>query len=236
MLMIRVLAVVVALALPVSATAGNAPHSTLDNAASFVAGKPVSVYCEYSWSAWLKFFADRGRDGSTVNGYTNINSPVVYVSPAVCETLHGLIGQRDIGAYHAALALLTLAHEAQHQRGVLDEGAADCAALAQVGALAVSYFGIPATVQTQRIVVTQEQRVVTVDEQRVVPTSKRVRRNGKWVVVRGTRVVTVPVERTVTVDVASIVTESAANPWLARLAEWALWWHRAAGPAYQGNC
>lgn len=233
---IRLAVIGAALLIAPAAHADNSPHPVLDAVATAVAGKPVTVYCENSWYDWIMFFADQGIDGSGINGFTSLSRPVVYVSPRQCETLHALINREDVGTYYAATALLTLVHEAVHQRGVADEGMADCTALPLVPQLAASHFTIPATVAAQRIVTTQEQQIVTVDEQRVVTTSRRVRRNGKWVTVKESRVVTVPVQRTITVNVSSVVTEQVANPWLAQLAMDARRWHRSKPPEYQGSC
>lgn len=219
-----------------AAIAGNSPHPTLDAVATAVAGKPVTVHCENSWYDWIVFFADQGIDGGGINGFTSMSRPVVFVSPRQCETLHALINREVVGTYYAASALLTLIHESVHQRGIRDEGLADCTALPLVPQFAASHFSVAPTVAAQRTVTTQQQQVVTVDEQRVVVTPKRVRKNGKWTTVNVTSVVTVPVERTVTVNVTSVVTEQVANPFLAQLATDAHRWHRAKPPEYQGGC
>jgi hypothetical protein len=68
----------------------------------------------------------------------------------------------------ASSALLTLAHEAVHQRGVTDEGVTDCTALPLVPGLATKFFGIPATVEQT---VTATKTIVV----RIGKRSKRVR-------------------------------------------------------------
>jgi hypothetical protein len=52
----------------------------------------------------------------------------------------------DAGAMYAAQALLALAHESVHQRGVTDEGVTDCTALPLVSGLATQFSNVPATV------------------------------------------------------------------------------------------
>ncbi|MDE2098614.1 MAG: hypothetical protein KGL39_15275 [Patescibacteria group bacterium] len=132
-----------------AAQASNSPDLTLDTAASYVAGHAVTVWCETDWAAWLSMEQQNGV--SEAGGFTHIGTPVVYVAPDVCEELHALIDRRDVGSFFAADAVLTLAHEAVHQRGVADEGAADCAALSLVKDVATTFFGIPKTVPQRYI-------------------------------------------------------------------------------------
>lgn len=127
-------------AVPV-ATAADWHNNTLDQYASAVAGHATSVYCEDSWVEWYSFGANQG-----IFGFTNPRIPVVYVSPRQCETLQALAYHEDVGTYYAASAMLTLAHEGVHQRGVYDEGAADCTALPLLPGLATQFFGVPQTI------------------------------------------------------------------------------------------
>src|SRR5438105_1244047 len=117
---------VAALSFVAPSTAANDPSAVFDNAATFIAGHPVTVNCETDWSAWI------ANGSSEDSGYTVIGTPIIYVGPRECETLHALIQDMDVGAYYASSALLTLAHESVHQRGISDEGVTDCTALALV--------------------------------------------------------------------------------------------------------
>jgi hypothetical protein len=120
----------------------------------------------------------------------------------------GHLGGSQVGSYHSSIALLTLAHEGVHQRGIGDEGVADCTALPLVPGLAANYFGVPRTIARTKI---------------VNYTKTVVRRvNGKSVRMR--------------VRAQKAVRFSIANPFLGKLAADARAWHRAAPPQYQGTC
>ncbi len=134
-------AVLAALVVVGTAASANTPDPELDAAASFIAGHPVTVWCEMSWSDWLGM--TNGVDG--VPGFTRPPTPVIYVDPQVCLTLLLLAQGDDTGTIYAGQALLTLAHESELQHGVTDEGAADCAALPYVATLATEFFGIGST-------------------------------------------------------------------------------------------
>lgn len=202
---------VVALAgfvLATSAAASNWPSGRLDSAASAVAGHPVQVWCEDNWGDWIHLGDDVGVDFSYLMGFTFPSEPIVFINPAHCETLHALETGLQVGAYHSSLALLTLAHEAVHQRGVRDESVTDCTALPLVPGLASNYFRVPRTIARTKI---------------VSYTKTVVRRvNGKTVRVR------VRAQRAVRVRVA--------NAFLAQLGTYARAWHSTAPPAYQGAC
>jgi hypothetical protein len=190
------------------AAASNWPSGDLDAAASAVAGHPVQVWCEENWGDWIHLGDDDGEDFSYLEGFTFPSEPIVFINPAHCETLHALLDGRQVGSYHSSIALLTLAHEAVHQRGVLDEGVTDCTALPLVPGLATDHFGVPRSVSKTRI---------------VSYTKTVVRRvNGRSVRVR------VRAQKAVRVNIA--------NPYLADLAAAARAWHRAAPAEYQGTC
>ena len=202
-------AVVVGLAFGTGvASAGNWSHPTLDAVASEVAGKPVSVWCETHWSEWIHLGDDFGEDWSFLDGFTVLSQPIIFISPSHCLTLHAILDREDVGSFLAASSLLTLAHEAVHQRGIQNEGETDCTALPLVPGLATRHLGIPATISESR-------------------TSSRWKRVTR--VVQGKRV-------TVRVRVTTVTYATVPNPYLARLADAALRYHRAAPPEYQGNC
>jgi hypothetical protein len=135
-----------------SASAASWPDSRLDTAAASVAGKPVSVWCEASWGDWIHTGDSISEDFGLVAGFTAPSySNVIYVAPDVCETLHAMLDDEDIGTYHAAYALGVLAHEARHQAGTISEGQADCEALQYVESMAVNSFGYPAQIAQKYI-------------------------------------------------------------------------------------
>jgi hypothetical protein len=167
-----------ALALAGTATASEAPMPQLDAFASEVAGKPVHVWCEDDWAVWDQVAYSNGIVGHYLGGFTNPAEPVVYVNPSVCEALQiglvlGPFGYRHAGLAYYAQAILVLAHEAVHQRGIDDEAQTECTALPLAVPMAAKHLRLPMTVSTTRIV------------------KVRKKINGRWMLV--------PVQRTVRV-------------------------------------
>jgi hypothetical protein len=127
------------------ARADNNSSPILDAAASYIAGHFVSVWCETDWPSWMQMTQQNQVSGAA-GGFTNIGTPVIYMAPDICEELHALADNEDVGSFFAADAILTLAHESVHQRGIRDEAVTDCTALGLVKDLATTYFNIPRTV------------------------------------------------------------------------------------------
>lgn len=199
-----VLFAAVAVLAPSVARAGDWHHSLLDAVASDVAGHPSYVYCEDSWPEWYYFGFSQNVGGVTAPGRTLW----VFVNPRQCETLQALANHEDVGSYYAASALLTLVHEAVHQRGGVYanpadpavEGLTDCTAIPLIPSIVSRFFGIPATI-SQSYSVTLSKRVK----------GKLVR----WVEIRFRQV---------------------PNPWMSMLVRDVLRWHRIKPAQYQGNC
>jgi hypothetical protein len=189
----------------VAASKGDWPDSRLDAAAASVAGHPVQVWCEGSWGDWIHAGDQQGVDFGVVFGFTVIGQPVIYIDPSECLTLHAMLANDFVGSFEVSIALLTLAHESVHQRGIADEGQAECTALPLVPGLAVNFFGYPETVPQTKIV-SYTKTVV-----------RRIKGKTYRFKVRSQKAVTVQV----------------ANPFLAYLATDALAWHRTLPPAYQ---
>jgi hypothetical protein len=168
-LLVVVVALSLALALVASARAGNTPDPRLDAVATEIAAHPVNVWCETDSAEWartvsLVFGPD--IDPIYVRGYTFVTNATVNLAPIVCLTLlWELSGRQGTPPPYLprGVALLTLIHEAVHQRGVRDEGIADCIAIKLVPRYATTLFGIPATVAKWKY----------------VSRSKRVRVNGR---------------------------------------------------------
>ncbi len=170
---------VMGLALVSAATAGNWTLPQADAFASEIAGKPVQTYCESDWASWDQFAYSNNIVGHHLLGMTWLDQPIVYVNPSVCEALHmavdlGPAGYRDAGMAYYAQAILTLTHEAVHQRGVEDEGQTECAALPLALPAAVKHLGLPATVKQTKLV------------------RQRVKVKGKWTTKLVQKTVTVP--------------------------------------------
>jgi hypothetical protein len=138
---------VCALAFTASATAGNWQDGKLDQIASSVAQRPVSVWCESSESDWIHTGDHFGQNWDSLFGFTSLTTPVVYVNPRECATLHALVGGEDVGSYWGSIAMLTLIHEATHQRlSSGDEALVECSALKLLPTVAQAGFSVPTTV------------------------------------------------------------------------------------------
>jgi RNA polymerase sigma factor (sigma-70 family) len=189
-----------ALASATAAGAANSPHPTLDAVSTEVAGKPVSVHCEDSEGQWRSW---EEQIGSYLHGFTRFGTPIVYIAPKHCYTLHFALssGYRDAGAAWLSDAVATLVHESVHQRGIRDECQTEKIAQSLVMSVAERHFGLKRTVpETQH-----STKTVT----------KVVRRKiaGKW------RTIRVPTQ----VAVRRIV--QVANPDYQRFQSWALAWN-----------
>jgi hypothetical protein len=193
-------------AIPAAASAANQPDSRLDAAASYVAGRSVSVWCESSAADWIHAGDAHSEDWSGVAGfsYPLAGPPYdswVFISPEQCHTLQLLLanpGTGDVGPAEASLAVHTLVHEATHlalHSG--DEHLVDCTALTHDADVATRFFGIPQT----------DQQV------RYLP----VRRNGHTVAMRR-------------------VVQSVPSAYLARFNTWDQAWHNNAPAPYSGAC
>jgi hypothetical protein len=134
-----------------NARAANWPLAQLDQIGTSLSGKPVNVYCEDSWSPWEAFWAQFGEDGTYIAGFTYpFTGSTLFVSPKICETLHALLGNEDVGTYYAADAILVLTHEATHQRlHSGDEAVVECNALKVFPDVARDYFHVPTTISEQ---------------------------------------------------------------------------------------
>jgi hypothetical protein len=198
----------VALASATAAGAANSPHPKFDGVATQVAGKPVSVHCEtneYQWRYW--------ENGSLLHGFTYLSTPVVYIAPKHCHTLHYALtyGYREVGVTYLSDAIATLVHEAVHQRGIRDECQTEKLAQSLVMSVAEQTFGLSQKVSEARY----STKTVT----------KVVRRKiaGKW------RSIKVPTQ------VMTSAMVQVPNPDYARFQAWALAWHKAL-PAEYTDC
>jgi hypothetical protein len=203
-----VTAVIAALVLAGTATAGNWSDSRLNTAATAVAGHPINVWCEASWSDWVHTGDEFGTDFGLVWGLTAPTTTTVFVNPDVCFSLHLLLSGADVGTVNAAQALLTLAHEASHQAGYWEEADAECHALTKTEDLAVGYFNIRAMVMKPYTAIAKR--------------NVGVRVNGHTVI------------RSVTTKV--IRYHNVRNPWLTRLAGDVQAWHNATPAEYRTAC
>jgi hypothetical protein len=113
-------------------------------AASFVAGKPVTVWCadtQYDWNGYLDSVYG---NHDTVSGSTYPGSSDERLSPEVCATLTPAAKATKPVAPTARLgaAILVVTHESIHARGEADEGVTDCAAFHEMPRVAVKFFHV----------------------------------------------------------------------------------------------
>lgn len=107
-------------------------------AASFVAGKPVRIYCAPTQAA---INATVGPEAVNVQGATYIGGDDTYLSPQTCGFLNAwLRGKKPSNLYGVAGSLQTLAHEAELAKGIDDETNADCASLKTMVPMVTRYF------------------------------------------------------------------------------------------------
>lgn len=119
--------------------AGFVMSARLSAPASFVAGKPVSVYCAPTQAAIVAVSVGAVSDALGVT--PAIGAPVAYLSPQVCSFLNNwLSGKKPSNLYGLAGSIETLAHESEHMRGIRDETDADCAALRAMVPMVTRYF------------------------------------------------------------------------------------------------
>jgi hypothetical protein len=248
------------LALASPAVAANRPDPRLDAAASWVAGRAITVRCETDQATWD---AESGNDlapGFIRSGYYSGGS-TINIGPWGCLRLHSALEKHGSVLLHElAQAMHTLTHESIHARGVEDEGETDCISLGLVDEVAVGWFGFTRTeiITTTTTVFDAVTRRKPVTKTRMVNRwiNKRVWLKRKVWVKRGVfrvlvsrrvrvtrriaRKVSVPYSENVTVteNVPRTVTEQRQQESreLKQLMDFALEGHRRKPPAYHGTC
>lgn len=121
----------------------------LEPAASFVAGKPVVVYCAQTEAGWRAFLDATGRAGIDATGSGVVGSAVVgsselQLAPEVCAWLRLALRQQLPATVGVAASIQAFTHEAIHDRGERDEGVTDCAAMHEMPRVAARFFRFPA--------------------------------------------------------------------------------------------
>lgn len=137
-------AIVVALVMCVSAYGDT--NTTLNNIASHLSGHSVTVQGYLDDRQWVALLDSKGDTAGDVTAFTVPGTPVIYLGPRVYAEVIGLADGENMGAFLSSEGILTLAHEAAHQAGITDEGAADCKALSEIKQTAIQ-FGIPAKIR-----------------------------------------------------------------------------------------
>lgn len=127
--MVRFAVILVALVLSPAAAAGLERPPVVAQITQAVAGRQVDAVCVTVQS---EYDALAGRASA---GMYRSSEDRIYLSPTVCGGLESR--QARLG-----LALLVVAHEAAHARGIVDEGQAECWGLLWTQDLARRLFGI----------------------------------------------------------------------------------------------
>lgn len=93
----------------------------LSSEASRIAGKPVTIRCD----------EERAHVGGAqrIEGVARVGGTRAYLAPERCHDLYRLAFRGEVVGGRTARALVVLAHEAWHLRGVGEEGEAECYAL-----------------------------------------------------------------------------------------------------------
>lgn len=112
----------------------------LEPAASYVAGKPATVYCAATVGDW-RTYAEREASTLAANGLTYVGSSESALAASVCAPLRQELRHKHVKTAVLADAMLALTHEAVHQSGVRDESETDCHALALLPTVAHRFFG-----------------------------------------------------------------------------------------------
>lgn len=111
-----------------AAPAGFWTNGKLAPAASWVAGKQVTVYCASTVDALKSTVV--GEAIPDLQGTAIAGDSVINLSPLTCSYLDAWMnGKKVKNLYGVAGSMLTLAHEAEHAKGMSDETDTDCAAL-----------------------------------------------------------------------------------------------------------
>jgi hypothetical protein len=109
---------------PAAAAVVAKPRTALEGVAARIAGKPVRLRCGgvRQWNAV----------GEGVLGYAVVGSDLTTLAPRVCARLAAMrSGAEPADLLLSGAALVTVAHEAEHLRGIASEAVAECYAIQQ---------------------------------------------------------------------------------------------------------
>lgn len=122
-----------------AAPAGFYEAVKLEPAASFVAAKPVKIWCATS-SAAFAAAAEASSIRSDVVGFASVGGTEAFFAGRACANLTAYLNKRPVVMDDYAVSLVILAHEATHLSGVRDESETDCAALHAMPAMLRRFF------------------------------------------------------------------------------------------------
>ena len=103
----------------VSSTNQAKAEAVFSREASRIAGHPATVTCDESGQQ-VGYVQD-------ADGVAEVGGRQAYLTPAICDTLYQLAFKDRVRSFpRTARAIAVLSHEAQHLRGVRNEGLANC--------------------------------------------------------------------------------------------------------------
>jgi hypothetical protein len=143
----------ICVALVVTGTALAAPEPppgfieapVLERVASYIAGRPVEVWCANNLRAWRATAPGRaGAPGYAIPAYGQ-----AFLRPNACKTLI----RPPSAALPFGSALLVLVHEATHLTGLVDEYKTECLARKRLAEAAIRFYGFkPHTMRIRLLV------------------------------------------------------------------------------------
>lgn len=128
----------------VAAPAGFYEAWVLEPAASFVARKPITVWCAKTTASWRRYLTATSGTTSEAHGLAVPGSDRMHLDFAACSPLKAAWRGERVYVPTLSDVLAILTHEAIHLRGEVDEGVTDCAAMHEVPGVAVRFFHVAA--------------------------------------------------------------------------------------------
>jgi hypothetical protein len=123
----------------------------LEPAASYVAGKPIEVWCATSVSAWHSYeIATYGVVGSE-HGSAPFGGSVIYLDTEECPPLRQQLSAGGVYVPTLAATVEIITHESIHARGERNEGVTDCDAMHEMPGVAVRFFHVRAGKQLRAL-------------------------------------------------------------------------------------
>jgi hypothetical protein len=155
-MVIGIAAVVVGLGAAAARVSSNAPpagfEQRIGQIASRIAGKQVDLRC-WSRSGWQPLLRAQNaavlhRVNARTLGFADISGTRENLSPEVCSSLRSLVyghvlPPSPLARLRAAQAIVTLAHEPQHSKGIAVEAQAECYAIQLARQTAVELGATP---------------------------------------------------------------------------------------------
>lgn len=113
-------------------------ESRLAEVTTELAGRPAPVSCETFLESWIP-------ERIWALGYVSLDLRRVFLRHGICRRLQEVIDSPDPSSRFHSTAVVTLAHEAMHVRGITNEAQTECAAI-QRAAKTAMLLGVPDTV------------------------------------------------------------------------------------------